>query len=452
MANIDDLRIDLPFPKPRRRGRFSWGGLAIIVALLALALWLFGSRISDVVTGGITAPREVETFVVAGANETRSGGFTAGGYLEAIPPGPVVVSALVGGRVESLEVIPGQAVSQNAVVARLDAAVYKQRAHVQESKVEIARRQLALIEAGFRAEEIEEAEADLIGHRAERDQVGAEYRRNQELFEQGVTAELAHEKVRARYEQARAEHRAAEARLSKLRAGSRAEDIALARAELAAAEVTLEQLNWEIEQCVIRSPVGGVVYAQFTQPGSWVEPGTDDRFSSALISVFDPIRIQAWVDVNQRDSAGLYVGQQAWLTTDAYAQRRIAGEVIQIMPAANLQKNTIQAKLSISDPPTDFRPELSVKIEFFPRPAEATGETETGIPIPARAMVLRNDQTGVYVINDGIARWRSIDISGGDGEIVRVIEGLSSGERIVVDSGGVKDGQTVTHSSRQDGP
>jgi len=451
MANIEDLRIDLPVPKPRRRGGFSWRGLAIIMALLLLAIWLFGPRIGDAITGGITAPREVETIVVAGANETLSGGFTAGGYLEAIPPGPVVVSALIGGRVESLEVIPGQTVSQDEIVAQLDVSVLEQRARVQESQVEITRRKLALIEAGFRNEEIEEAEADLIGHQAKLDQVEAEYRRSQELLEQDLTAVLAHEKVRSRYEQAGAEHRAAQARLTKLRVGSRQEDIALARAELAAAEATLAQLSWEIEQCVIRTPVAGVVYAQFTQPGSWVEPGTDDRHSSALISVFDPTRIQAWVDVNQRDSAGLYVGQRARLTTDAYAQRRIAGEVIQIMPAANLQKNTVQAKLSISDPPADFRPELSVKIEFLPRPAEAVGAMDTGIPIPARAMVLRNDQSGVYVLSDGIVRWRSIDISGGDEEIVSVIKGLNSGERIVLNPGGLKDGQTVTHSAGQNG-
>ncbi len=451
MANLDDLRIDLPLAKPRRRGRFSWGGLAVIVVLLALALWLLGPRISNVVTGGITDSREVETVVVAGMNETGPGGFTAGGYLEAIPPGPVVVSALIGGRVESLEVIPGQMVSQNAIIARLDVSVYEQRARVQESQVEIARRQLALIEAGFRSEEIEEAEADLVGHRAGLDQIEAEYKRSQELLEQGVTAELEHEKIQARYEQAGAEYRAAEVRLAMLRSGSRQEDIALARAELGAAEATLGQLNWEIEQCVIRSPVDGVVYAQFTQPGSWVEPGTDDRHSSALISVFDPTRIQAWVDVNQRDSAGLYVGQQAWLTTDAFAQRRIAGEVIQIMPAANLQKNTVQAKLAITDPPSDFRPELSVKIEFLPRPVEVAGAEEGGIPVPATAMVLRNDQTGVYVLNDGVARWRRIDISGGDDEIVRVVQGLSGGERIVVNPGGLKDGQAVNYSSGQNG-
>ena len=33
--------------------------------------------------------------------EQRSGRFTAGGYLEAIPPGPRIVSAMIGGRVAS---------------------------------------------------------------------------------------------------------------------------------------------------------------------------------------------------------------------------------------------------------------------------------------------------------------------------------------------------------------
>jgi len=129
MADLKDLRIDLPVPKPGRRMGFSWGAPIFVVVSVAVLVLLFGNpfkgKSGD--TGAMTNKTssslvsnsqlsDVETAAPGVAN----GGFTAGGYLEAIPPGPLVVSALIGGRVASIDVIPGQTVSANEQVATLD--------------------------------------------------------------------------------------------------------------------------------------------------------------------------------------------------------------------------------------------------------------------------------------------------------------------------------------------
>ncbi len=135
-----------------------------------------------------------------------------------------------------------------------------------------------------------------------------------------------------------------------------------------------QQLAWEISQCTLRAPCAGVVLEQYIQPGDWLAPGTDNSRSGAALSLFDPAQIQAWVDINQRDSASIGIGQRVELTTDAYAQRKVAGSVRSIMPAANLQKNTVQVKIAIVDPPPDFRPELSVKVTFLPQDQPAIAD------------------------------------------------------------------------------
>ena len=60
------------------------------------------------------------------------------------------------------------------------------------------------------------------------------------------------------------------------------------------------------------------------------------------------------------------IGQRVEMTTDAHPQRPVYGTVSRVMPQANLQKNTVQVKIAIPDPPPDFRPELSVKVVFLP--------------------------------------------------------------------------------------
>ncbi len=374
MADLNDLRIDLPAPRPERKRRMSWGAPIFVVLSVAVLVLLFGNPFkgsTDESAAGVnddggSATTFGQTAAQVGAGtQGTSGGFTAGGYLEAIPPGPLVVSALIGGRVASIDVIPGQTVRAGDPVATLDETRLRQEFQLQESQVSIARRKLELVIAGFRSEEIDAAQADRASHLAQLAQAEAEFERIDALHKEGVISVRELEEARSGYDQAVADLEAVEARLTLYQSGSRAEEIALARAELEAAKAALSYIQWELEQCLILAPVGGLVTKQFTQPGAWVEPGTDDRLSSALISILDPTRIQAWVDVNQRDSAGLHIGQLAWLTTDAYPARKVAGEVIQIMPVANLQKNTVQAKLAIGEPPADFRPDLSVKIEFL---------------------------------------------------------------------------------------
>jgi len=448
MPNLEDLRIDLPAPKPGRRRSTRWGLPAFALLTLGGLLILFGGQLTRALGSKLAAPRAVQTIVVAHDGTESASGFTAGGYLEAIPPGPVVVSALIGGRVATLDVIPGQEVEAGDVVATLDDAALQQQVQVQESQVDIARHRLTLIEAGFRSEEIEQAEADLLGHQAELAQVEAEFRRSEALYRESVISKQQQEEVRSRYKQAIATHQAATSRLALLKSGSRREDIALARAELEAAQVKLDYINWEIAQCVIRAPAGGVIAEQFAQPGAWVEPGTDDRHSSALVSIFDPSRIQAWVDVNQRDSAHLFVGQAAYLSTDAHPSRRIAAEVIQIMPVANLQKNTVQAKLAIAEPPSDFRPELSVKIEFLPRSVEAkTPPEEEGFRVPATALARKGEQNGLFLVREGKARWQRIEVSGDVEEAVLVTSGLTPGAVVVVNPSDLRDGQAVATSA-----
>jgi len=358
-----------------RRGGISWGPPIFVVLSIAVLVLLFGNPFGKSSGNGGTSAQAVpvaetsqkaERATVSNGADQSAGQFTAGGYLEVIPPGPQIVSALIGGRVASIDVVPGQQIAAGDTVATLDDTHLGPEWSLQEAKRDIARRQLELIEAGFRPEEIEEVIADRASHQAELALALAELERAEGLFGQGLISAQELEEEQSQYKQAVANLEAADARVLLYQAGSRAEEIALARAELKAANAALEFVAWELEQCVILAPVSGVVAEQYVQPGAWVEPGTDNRHSSALISILDPKRIQAWVDVNQRDSAGLYIGQSVLLTTDAFPDRQVAAEVIRIMPVANLQKNTVQVKLAIDDPPVDFRPELSVKIEFLP--------------------------------------------------------------------------------------
>jgi multidrug resistance efflux pump len=393
MPNLDDLRIDAPVPKPQRRRSQPWVPIVFILFLILVTAWLqrdwlvqtFLSKPAPAATQDTAQPDVNAVGNALPAAAGPPGSISAAGYLEVIPPGPVVVSALVEGQINEVLVTPGQPVEPGQVLARLDSSAFQQRATILLRQVELEQARLARLEAGSREEELDQAAAGVSRATAVNAQAVANYERSLQLFTQGVIARAELDAAKSQARQAAAEMSAAQAQLALIEAGTRPEDISIAEAGLRAAQAELQEVNWQISQCTLRAPAAGVVLEQFAQPGDWLAPGTDNPKSGALLSLFDPRQIQAWVDVNQRDSAVVTVGQQVELATDAFPNRPVQGIVSRIMPQANLQKNTVQVKISIVNPPADFKPELSVKVAFIsseaaidqPAPTpEPTGGTE----------------------------------------------------------------------------
>lgn len=445
MANLEDLRIDTPVARPRRRRSNPWG-LLFWLALAAGGGWyLLRDRLPQLpdIAAWTRQTAEVEVYTVPDAAAGPEGAVSAGGYLEVVPPGPVVASTLIPGKLLSVDVVEGERVRRGQLIARLDAGLYQQQALVLESRVALARAELSRQQAGFRGEEVAQGRADLASAQARLTRAEADFGREQQLFTAGVVPRSRLDETQSLLDQARADVQARQAQLGLLQAGTRREDVAIYEAALAAAQAELAQARYNVAQCAIQAPADGVVYQQLAQPGDWLAPDSGERSAGGVASIFDPRQIQAWCDVNQRDSTRITLGQQAQLTTDALPQRQIPGVVSAVMPRANLQKNTVQVKVRIPDPPEDLRPELALKVTFLPPATPQDAPRPAGVPVPAGAVVERAGAVGVFVISAGKAAWRSIEREVQADGAVRVLSGLSPGEQVVLNPAGLADGQNV---------
>ncbi len=448
MSKLDDLRIDAPVPKPSRSRKLPWLPFVVVLFIAALVAYLQRDKLADISIIPATtssASEAVETITAKLSRGQTAGSISAAGYLEAVPPGPTVVSAMVSGRVSEIFATPGQAVAEGELIATLDTALLDQEAKVLASQAQLSSRRLDLLKAGFRSEEIDQAQSEVRRAESVVDLAVKNYDNNLNLFNKGVVPRFELDTMQSDLQQAQARLEASQARLTLLEAGTRSEEIQIAEASVSASYSLLSQLRWEIEQCQIHAPESGVVIELFAHKGAWVTIGKDDPLSAALLSILDPTQVQAWVDVNQRDSAALFVGQSAELTTDSDPLRVVKGTVSRIMPQANLQKNTVQAKITIENIPGDFRPELSVKVAFLP-PAESGEngqEQKQGIWLPPSAITEKDGVQGVFTLSESKAHWQPITTGDSTGGKVLVESGLSPGDKLIASPDGYKDGQTV---------
>jgi len=380
MASIDKLRIEEPDPKPNGgRWRLRAGIIAAVVVLAAV-----GFLAASLLSGSNEVPAEQAAPVTpAPRPETppaaaNNGGFTAGGYLEVIPPGPSVVAARVEGPVITVAVLEGQRVETGELLVRLDDTLHRQELAEAEAAARLAETKLHLARSGFRAEEIDEATAVLRRAEARWQQARVDVQRTERQVAIGGLPERALEAARAEMEALAADVSEARALVALRQAGTRPEAVSVAEAEHAAALARLERARWRVEACEIRAPHAGVVMERFVQPGQWVAPMREHgtAHGSALMTIADPRHLQGWVEVNQRDAGRVFEGQSVSLASEALRGQTVRGEVARIMPMANLQRNTIHLKIAIPDPPEGLRPEMSVQVTFetAPRQAGASGE------------------------------------------------------------------------------
>jgi HlyD family secretion protein len=108
-------------------------------------------------------------------------------------------------------------------------------------------------------------------------------------------------------------------------AGSRREDVQLARAQLAAAEARRAQAQAALERLTVRAPLAATVLQVKYRAGEYYQPGGEP-----LVVLGDLSALRIRMDVDERDLAKVAVGQAATLRVSAEPDRRYQGRVVEV--------------------------------------------------------------------------------------------------------------------------
>jgi HlyD family secretion protein len=284
--------------------------------------------------------------LIAGCHRKSDAGTSrATGYVEATD---VRVAPEVGGRLVKLEVAEGQRVAAGDVVGRLDTVDTELAVRRASAEREQARAQLALLQAGSRAEDIRQASAQLQSAQAEVKAAQAELAAataDLERFESLLRASAGSVKQRddaktrrdvatAHVTGAEERARAAADALARVKAGARPQELAAARARVSAVDAQIASLEKSLGDAVVKSPVGGVVTSKLIDAGELVAP------RAPIVVITDLDHAWANVYVDEPLVPQLKIGQPATLVTDA--GQRLDGTITFISPKAEFTPRNVQ--------------------------------------------------------------------------------------------------------------
>ncbi len=424
-------------PQPRRKWLARFGvPVAVIVATVALILiagWQAFRPATEVEALAVVI-RGVETNEPLEDPTSEGRIIQAPGWVEA-DPFSVYAGSLVEGVVEEVLVLEGDRVKQGQPVARLvsdDARIARDRAH---ADLQVATRKSASARAAHRAIDpaIAAAHANLRS-------LEDEHRRKAALVDDGAVAAGPVARLGIALDAASAAIAQLEARRDVLAA-----EVQSAEAGIAVAEAALEGADLALDRTVVRSPIDGIIIERLTSPGSVIRFGNGEH-SSHVVHLYDPAKLQVRADVPLADASGVGVGHPAEIIVDVLPDTVFTGEVTRFVHRADLQKNTVEAKVRIDDPTELLKPDMLARVRILQPAATGTG--------PATRLVDR-----VFVPEQAILPDGSVMTIGADGRAHKtpltlgestvdgwreVTSGLSHGDRVITST--VEAGQLVSTS------
>jgi len=246
---------------------------------------------------------------------------TSTGTLEATE---IRVSSQVAGVVLSVKVEEGSLITAKDTIAVIDSSEWSYQWRQSAANLRAAEAQLRLAIEGPRQEDLRQAEASYENAKNDLD-------RMEELFRsRTVTAK--------QLEDARTRFTVSEQALEKLRSGSRAEEINLARARRDQAAAQAGSMRKKLTDCVITSPARGTLINRLVEPGEFVGPGT----AVAVIADLESLEITVYVP--EAIVPRIRLGTPAQVAIDAFEDRSFTGKVVYISPQAEFTPKNIQTQ------------------------------------------------------------------------------------------------------------
>lgn len=232
------------------------------------------------------------------------------------------VASRYGGRVENILAREGDSLTNGQLLVQLEAA------ELQANRARAAA-QLAEAEAGPRKEEIAAAKADWESQVAQLDFARAEAKRAEELFAQKMVSAAEREQAVMRGTSAEKAVTAAKARYDLLLAGTRAEQLAAARAQLAA-------LDAQVREMQITAPSDSVLEVLSVKPGDVLAP--NQQVATLLLTNHLWVRVfvpEPWL-------GRIQVGAAVRVRVDSFRGRDFNGTVEQIARSAEFTPRNVQ--------------------------------------------------------------------------------------------------------------
>lgn len=204
------------------------------------------------------------------------------------------------------------------------------------------------------------------------------------------------------------------------------------RFDLEGLEATYELKKLNHNYSRIRAPISGFVSNRNIKLGQSI------RENEETFRITDTSQLVAYLQIPQSELEKFAAGHAATLEVDSMPGHKYAAKIARISPTIDTRSGTFRATAYIDNDLEELAPGMFAR---FTISYEKHGDA---MVIPAQALVEEDEQTSVYVVNDGEVTRRQIETGIKTDGQVEVLNGLAGDEQIViVGQSALRDGSKV---------
>lgn len=251
------------------------------------------------------------------------------------------------------------------------------------------------------------------------------------LVEEGQTVRAGQVLVRLDPDRARLQAAQSAAQVRKLEANFKraqqleaqqmvsANDLDQLRYDLENARAVNRLANLELSYASVVAPISGVIASRDIKAGNFVQ------INSPIFRIVDTARLEATLNVPEREITKLRAGQAVDLTVDALPGRRFSGVVDRVAPVVDTGSGTFRVVAS-------FAGDGDLQAGMFSRLAIRYDQREDALVVPRRALLEDGGEPAVFAVREGKASRVALELGYSDGGWVEVRKGLDEGDQVVV--------------------
>lgn len=401
-----------------------------VVALVVLAVSCGGSK-ANVMNDGTPAssPAVVDVTTAQAITRDLPRFFEATGSLAGDQQTDVAPS--IAGKVVAVGVDLGSYVKRGQMIVRLDDVDSKLRVEQAQAQVEQSKAALRQAEekVGLRPGQAfnpnsvpEVANARVALELAEKN-----LRRSEKLIESGDVSRSFFDQQKAQRDQLKEQYESA---LSLARQNYAA--VMTARANVANAESQLGLARRNLSYALVFSPIDGYVAERNADLGEYVSPTT----KVATIVRINPLRIR--IDIPEQAIPEVRVGQSVSVTTSAWPDKSFSGHIARISPNVSATSRTLSVEADIENRAGTLKPGQFATVRIL------QSRSQPAVLIPARAVRTEAGVSRVFVIKDGHAQQRLVQLGQSESDLVEVKSGVAAGEQVAtINIDQMSDGMAV---------
>lgn len=199
---------------------------------------------------------------------------------------------------------------------------------------------------------------------------------------------------------------------------------------------SVERLRVQVEKCKIYAPHDGmVVYQQDGRYGSSIAEGILVYRYQTLLTLPDPSRMQVKTEIHEAVLDQVRPNMAAKIRVDACPGKLFTGTVREVSFLPTTQSygwlstgvKTYQTIVHIEGDVSNLKPGMTAVVEIQVDPIK------DALTVPVQAVVQRDRDNWCYISTRAGVEKRAVQLGKSNGEFVHVREGLTAGDRVVLD-------------------